>query len=435
MNRLKKFFIIFFSFFPLTAGAAVPWLILGGGLGAVALSIAGLSIYRSVSPVNMNDALQFFSSCWTCSMFSSIMSSMSTMLPGIYKGIGHVVIPMATMLTLVYLTWKITSGYLNLKVDKPWDLVGDFGTRIVKLVLIIGLLAVPLPRMISGLFVEPVFNVGTSVYRIMGDDQKFNECMIATTLMDGNLDRASVAADGTKQAAFSTKLRSGLACELATVHQVTGLGMTVGWTMLNMAFNDEYMHHIMWGMPIFPNVPILLAGLLVLVVYFFALLPIPLYFLEIFITLSMDFIMLPLMLLAWLFKDWKIFPQGGRNIETMINDVIKGTVGIAMTGVFLIFGTMFLETIFGNIGGVSVIQESIATGDSTVLMDGLLLRNDGLINIVIMGIFFAIFMTSIPALIKTLFNVEISSKFYETAKKDFNTMRSTLTKWWGKLEK
>ncbi len=436
MSRLKKFFIVFCSFLPLTASAFAPWLIVAGGVGAAALGTVGFSIYRSVSPVNMSDALQFFSSCWTCSMFSSIMSSLSTMIPGIYSGIGSVVIPMAAGLTGIFFTWKIVSGYLNLKVDKPWELVSDFGTRLVKLFIVIVLLVSPLPRLISTVVIEPVFNIGTSVYRIVGDNQKFNECVIATALADNNLDQTSIVdKSGNSLGAFSTKLRSGLACELSSIHQTTGLGMTVGWTMLNMSFNEEYMHHIMWGVPIFPNVPILLAGLLVLVVYFFALLPIPLYFLEIFITLSMDFIMLPLMLLSWLFKDWSIFPKAGRTFDVMINDVIKGTIGIALTGVFLIFGSMFLDVIFGNLGGMSVIQESIAKNDSKILMDGLMLRNDGLINIVIMGAFFAIFMTSIPALIKTLFNVEISSKFYDNAKKDFGIMRSSLSKWWEKLGK
>ncbi|MCR4917379.1 MAG: hypothetical protein K5912_00345 [Alphaproteobacteria bacterium] len=435
MNRLKKFFIVFFSFFPLTAGAIVPWLVVGGGLGIGALGIAGYSTYRTLAPVNMSEALQFFSSCWTCNMFSSIMSSLSNILPGIFSGIGKIVIPMSVVLMLVYFTVTLTSNYLNLKVDKPWDTVSNFGQRIIKLILVIGLLAIPLPRLISELFIEPVFNVGLSVNHLIGDSEKFNECVVATSLMDNNLDRVSIATAESGHGAFSTKLRSGLACELAEIHQITGLGMTVGWTMLNMAFDEEYMHHVMWDIPIFPNVPIILAGLLVLVVYFFALLPIPMYFLEIFVTLAMDFVMLPLMLLSWLFKDWKILPQGQRTIETMINDVIKGVVGLAMTGIFLIFGTMFLEQVFGNTQGMSNLQKAIARNDSKVLMDGLLLQDEGLLNIVLMGIFFAIFMTSIPALIKTLFNIELSSKFYDTAKKDFGVMRSGLAKWWEKIKK
>ena len=429
MSKLKKFLIVFFSFLPISAGAIVPWLIAGG----VAV-VAGVSIWRSVAPVDVSDALQFFSSCWSCQMFSAVMATMSNILPRVYSGIGEVVIPFAALLTAVYFLWTLTSGFLNKKIESGWAITSKFGTHMIRLAIVCALLAFPLPRLISNAIIEPIFGIGLSVNHIIGDSDKFTECMVANTLIDG-AETASIANDNLQTGAFPIKLRSGLACELANVHQLTGLGMTVGWTMLNMAFNDEYMHHIMWGIPIFPNVPIFFAGLLVLVLYFMALLPIPLYFLEIFVGLALDFIMLPLMLLSWLFKDWKIFPAGGKNIRGIVDDVIAGTVGIAMTIVFLIFGIMFLDAIFGNIGGVSRIAASIASGDSKILMDGLLMQDDGLVAIILMGAFFAMFMTSIPALVKTLFNIQISDKFYETAKKDFNLTRTTLGKWWKTLKK
>ena len=435
MSKLKKFLIVFFSFFPLTAAAFWPWVL--AGVGTV---VAGFSIWRSVAPVNVNDALQFFSSCWTCQMFSAVMATMSTILPRIFTEIGRAVIPMALMLTAIYFTWTIVSGFLNSKIQGGWAITSKFTTHMIKLSLICALMVLPLPRLISNVVIEPVFNIGMSVNHIVGDSDKFAECMVATTLMDDSNTTKSLHDDDMPTGAFPVKLRSGLSCELANVHQLTGLGMTVGWTMLNMAFNYDYMHKIMWGIPIFPNVPMFFAGLLVLVLYFMAVLPIPLYFLEIFVGLSLDFIMLPLMLLGWLFKDWKITAalNGGKNIQAMIDDVIKGAVGIAMTVVFLIFGLMFLDAILGNIGGISRITAAVMSGDSEsskILLDGLMLRDDGLITIILLGAFFMMFMTSIPALIKTIFNVSVSNKYYETAKKDFLAIRGLAGKWWKTLKK
>ena len=432
MSKLKKFFIVFLSFFPLTAAAFWPWVLAGVGT-----AVAGFSIWRSVAPVDMNDALQFFSSCWTCQMFSAVMVTMSTILPRIFSEIGRVIIPMALMLTAVYFTWTIVSGFLNSKIESGCSITSKFTTHIIKLAVICAVLVLPLPRMISNVVIEPIFNIGMSVNHIVGDSDKFAECMVATTLMDDSGEIKSIRTDNMPTGAFPVKLRSGLACELASVHQVTGLGMAVGWTMLNMAFSYDYMHKIMWGIPIFPNVPIFFAGLLVLVLYFMAMLPIPLYFLEIFVGLSLDFIMLPLMLIGWLFKDWKIAAalNGGKNIQGMIDDVIKGAVGIAITVVFLIFGIMFLDTIVGNIDGLSRIATAITENDSKILMDGLLMRNDSLVTIILLGVFFAMFMTSIPALVKTLFNIQISDKFYQTAKKDFLAIRALGGKWWKTLKK
>ena len=272
MNRLKKFWILFVSFLPLTAGAVAP-LVIGGiaGLGV----IVGFSIFRTASPVNMADAMNFFSSCWSCQMFSDVMAAMSNLLPRAYSAIGTVVIPVAAGLSAVWFAWKLFGGFFNAKIEQPWAIAGNFGTHLVKLVTLCALLLVPLPRMISEIAITPIFNIGLSLNRAVSGNDAFSECVVATAVADP----VSVDAAAASAGAYSPRLRHNLACELANVHQMTGLGMTVGWTMMNMAFNSKYMHKIMWDIPIFPNVPIFFAGLLVLVLFLCAVLPVPMYFL------------------------------------------------------------------------------------------------------------------------------------------------------------
>ncbi len=420
---------MFVSFLPLTAGAVAP-LVIGGiaGLGV----IVGFSIYRTVAPVNMADAMNFFSSCWSCQLFADIMSTMSNLLPRAYSAIGTVVIPVAAGLSAVWFAWKLFSGFLNAKIEQPWAIAGNFGTHLVKLAVVCALLVVPLPRMLSDIVITPIFNIGLSLNRAVAGNDAFAECVVATAMADP----VSVDAAAASSGAFSPRMRHNLTCELANVHQMTGLGMTVGWTMLNMAFNSEYMHKIMWDVPIFPNVPIFFAGLLVLVLFLCALLPVPMYFLEIFIKLSMDLIMLPLMLLSWLFSGWPIFPNGGGNIRSIIDDVVRATAGIAMVGVFVTFSVMFLNAVFGQWQGASRLAAALQANDSSLLMDGLMMRNDSFITIILMGIFIAMFMTSIPALVKALFaNVSIPTSFYETTKKNINIMWENLKKWYAVIKK
>mgnify|MGYP004566059951 FL=1 len=420
---------MFISFLPLTAGAVAP-LVIGGiaGLGV----IVGFSIYRTVAPVNMADAMNFFSSCWSCQLFADIMSTMSNLLPRAYSAIGTVVIPVAAGLSAVWFAWKLFSGFLNAKIEQPWAIAGNFGTHLVKLAVVCALLVVPLPRMLSDIVITPIFNIGLSLNRAVAGNDAFAECVVATAMADP----VSVDAAAASSGAFSPRMRHNLTCELANVHQMTGLGMTVGWTMLNMAFNSEYMHKIMWDVPIFPNVPIFFAGLLVLVLFLCALLPVPMYFLEIFIKLSMDLIMLPLMLLSWLFSGWPIFPNGGGNIRSIIDDVVRATAGIAMVGVFVTFSVMFLNAVFGQWQGASRLAAALQANDSSLLMDGLMMRNDSFITIILMGIFIAMFMTSIPALVKALFaNVSIPTSFYETTKKNINIMWGNLKKWYAVIKK
>ena len=421
MNWLKKFWIVFVSFLPFSAGALAPAVIAAIAGGGV---LAGFSIYRSVAPVDMAEAVKFFSTCWSCQMFSDIMGTMSNIMPGVYHAIGMVTIPFAAALLTVWFAWQLLSSYMNSKNIEPWSFTSDFGTKVIKLGVACALMAAPLPRLINDIAIEPIFSVGMSINHVISDDDAFNTCVVATAMVDP----VSATAESANRGAFSPKLRHHLACELANVHQLTGVGMAVGWTMLNMSFDREYMHKLMWNIPFFPNVPIFFSGLLVLVLFFVALLPIPMYFLEIFINLSLDLIMLPLNLLSWIFNGWKILPNGTKNIQGIVDDVVQGALGIALTCVFLIFAIMFLDAVFGAWDGVSVLANALAQNDSSVIMDGLMMRNDSLVTIILMGAFVAMFMTSIPTLIKTLFSVSVFDGFYKTTK-------DNLDKTWANVQK
>ncbi|MBO7644709.1 MAG: hypothetical protein J6S57_00180 [Alphaproteobacteria bacterium] len=430
MKMLKKFWMFLIAAFPFGSWALTPLAI---GAIAVGVGIVGVSIWRSVSPVNMQQALEFFSSCWTCQVFSDVMISMSNLLPGVYHSLGRVVIPMAATLLAVLVAWRLSSNMINGKTEDASKLLGNFSTYVVKLSFLIILLLMPLPRFITSIFIEPAMTVGTSFDYVVSGNDSFSECMVLTAIADP----VSVSNGASQYGAFSPKLRHQLACEIANVHQITGLGMTVGWTILNAAFDVKYQHKILEALPIFPNVPLILAGLLLLVVYFYALLPIPLYFLEIFVKLSMDLIMLPLMLLAWVFdeNEFKIFPQGGQTIRKMIDDVIKAVVGIALTVVFLAFSIMFLDVAFGGWSGANELQHAIEANDSDFLVQGLLLQNDSIITAILMGVFIAMFMTMIPQLTNMLFEIKISDKYYETAEKDVKLMWEKLKKWGNAIKK
>ena len=430
-QMLKKFWITFLSFLPFGAAAVSPWLV---GAAASVGAVAGFSIYRSMAPVNVADAMKFFSSCWSCQMFSDIMATMSGILPRVYDALGSVIIPFAIAVTAIWIAWQLIKTFSNESgnVD-TWSLSDTFVSHFVRLGIVSAVLLAPLPRLLTDIVIEPVFNVGLYMNRAVTGDEEFNSCLVATAIADP----VSVSDAAASQGAFSPKLRHNLACQVANVHQMTGIGMTAGWTMINMAFNDKYMHKIMWDVPIFPNVPMFAVGLLVLLLFFAALLPIPLYFLEVFIKLSMDLVLLPLTFLGWVFKGWNIFPQGSqnKNIRAIVDDVINATAGIAVTGLFVTFSVMFLNAIFGRLGGASRLMTALQSGDSKMLIDGLMMRNDSLVTVLLMGVFVAMFMTAIPALTKTLFNVSISTKYYYNLKKDLQTTWGNLKKIWSNMKK
>ena len=146
---------------------------------------------------------------------------------------------------------------INSKMEEGSKLIGNFSTYIIKLSVLIGLLLMPLPRLITNVLIEPALTVGTTFDYMISDNDNFSECMVATAIADP----VAISDAASDYGAFSPKLRHQLACEVANVHQITGLGMTVGWTMMNMAFAYEYQHKILFDLPIFPNIPLLLGGI------------------------------------------------------------------------------------------------------------------------------------------------------------------------------
>jgi hypothetical protein len=290
--------------------------------------------------------------------------------------------------------------------------------------------------MITDVAIEPIFNVGLSLNRMVAhnNDDEFGKCVVTSTVADlATINTTNNPLAQSEDGAFSPKLRHNLTCELAGIHQITGLGMTIGWLMLNMAFDHDYMFDILW-VPIVPNIILLLAGAMIMGLFLMALVPIPLYLLEVFIKLSMDLVMLPLMLLAWLFKGWKISLAGvGTSLKSIIDNVVSATLGIAITGIFVSFATMFLNAVFGT--KLTELVNKLNSNDSEFLMNALMMENDTLITVILMGIFIAMFMTMIPALIKTLFNVQISTEFYDKAKKDLDTLWEGGKKWYKSIKK
>ena len=198
--------------------------------------------------------------------------------------------------------------------------------------------------------------------------------------------------------------------------------------MLNMSFSADYMHKIL-GIPVFPNIITFFAGLLVVALFFFALIPVPMYLLEVVIELALDLVMLPLWLLGWLFDGWKIMPDGIGNIKKTLNRVIKDTAGIATVLVFVAFGVFLLSAVSGTFGADSSLHAAFANNDTKILMDGIMLENDSLVVIVLIGLFFAMFMGMIPKLVNSLFStVHIPDEYYKKARENIEKAYESIKK-------
>jgi hypothetical protein len=120
----------------------------------------------------------------------------------------------------------------------------------------------------------------------------------------------------------------------------------------------------------------------------------------------MGLIMLPLMLLGWLFggpNGWKVFPGASDaiGIKKIVDDVVKDTCGIALVGLFSGVALMLIGALVGADGTLAT---ALAENDSGYLMDSLSLGNNSLTGVVFAGLFIGMFMHAVPALTDKLFD-------------------------------
>ena len=78
---------------------------------------------------------------------------------------------------------------------------------------------------------------------------------------------------------------------------------------------------------------------------------------------------------------------------------------------------------------------ALTQNDSKIFLDGMVMQNDSIVTIILMGVFIAMFMTMIPQLTSMLFKIQISDKYYQTAKNDLKAMWENLKKWASAIKK
>ena len=139
---------------------------------------------------------------------------------------------------------------------------------------------------------------------------------------------------------------------------------------------------------------------------------------------------------SWLFKGWAISLDGaGKTIRGIIDDVINGALGLGLTGVFISFCIKILDKFFDSSTGIVTAIDLIKANNTDKLVDTVLNGDSGFVSMLLMGAFIAMFMSSIPALAKTLFNVEISQEFYNDAKNNVKKIWANGKKMWESLKK
>lgn len=415
MNKLRLTLLSAVSAFGaiFAASAALPVLPI-----AAAVAVLSAVVYRSFVETNTSAALDFFSSCWSCQIFGGVTNGISATAAAAYANLGEFVALLAVILTPIYFAWILMGGYLTAKPEtNMWKQTGRLGRHLVKLAFITILLMLPLPRMVSGLIVEPSFNAALSFQNVLSEaldpnDASLEACLVATAISEPvnpatpGIGGGAVGFAGQSGSVgvFSPTFRHKMLCSIAQLHMLSASGMTAGWLIFNSAFDAKHMYKInikVADIPLFPNVGWILLGLMFMFVYAWMIVPIAMAFLEFIIKFAIDIIFLPMTLLGWLFANNGLWKVEDKDIMAIITDTIKTAVGVGMIAVFMTFALGMVGQLISG-AGLNDLNASFRANEAAAIIgtDGLLAGK--ITTLAFFGIFIAMFLGGMTELIKKL---------------------------------
>ncbi|MCL2629878.1 MAG: hypothetical protein FWD33_04330 [Alphaproteobacteria bacterium] len=378
--------------------SAIPWAIIVPIAGALGI------VYRNFVPTNTALAFNFFSSCWTCRIFSGVTNALSNAAATVYSNLGEFVAILAVVLTPIWFAFVLLGKFVSSNPETNaidgWKIGTGFGLHILKLVFISALLLMPLPQLVTRTAIEPAMNIALSFQRVLSEADtensvKFDACLIASVALENPQHN---------QGLFSMGFKNKMRCSIASLHSLTATGITAGWLLFNSAFDVNHMYKFKDTVPFFPNIGMILMGFILIIVYLWIILPIALVFLEFVMKLAIDMIFLPMTLLGWLFKGNKIWEVKDTDVQEIITGVIKMAVSLGLVMIFMGFALMLTGYALGGEGSMAALGQAFMNNDARAIIGQDSFINSATMNLVMIGLFLAIFITTMTKLIQNLVN-------------------------------
>jgi hypothetical protein len=427
LQKLRKYLIgLFGGIFGISAAsAAVPVALIAG-----AAALLGAIVYRSFVPTDTAAAFEFFNTCWSCNLFSSVVNGLSTLAANTYSYLSEFIIFLAIGLTPIFVAWRLLKPMLDGSASaglSPWAMGGGIGTHLIKLTFVIGLMWLPIPQILTTAVIEPAFNIGLSFQQVITEktnetNTDFETCLVASAAIENPNYNTGI---------FSTGFKNKIRCSIASVQSLTAIGMTSGWLLFNSAFDSSHMYKIANTIPIFPNIEMLLIGMLLIVVFFWMIIPFVLSFLQYLFKFIIDMVFLPLSFIGWLFKGNKFIKTTEKDIMKIITETMESALAMALLCIFIGFCILLCGYIFTS-GSFAAIGAALQNNTAYELLTngGNIIANKDIWTVALFGLFLAIFTTSITKMINEFISFKVDDSFLSDAAAWYKHTTGTVKKYY-----
>ena len=314
-------FLTFFLFIFLGISFSANAFIAGGAAGVVAgagVGLLGDSIVSTSYAVN--------SLCWSCGYILQLIDIFSFISLSIYKSIGNSILILMFVMVFLWIVYRVITGFFGLNPPDISFFNESLLPKFFAMIFVIPLLLSPTPEFIYNYMVEPLVDLGAtygkrSMEIVSGKDQSLS-CI---------MNYAGSEHTKTETAGFSPSFRQTITCLTQQNHELNALGIAVGLTV----FTESFKFGSSWI--IIPHLGMFLAGALIWIGYFGAMIAFPFILVEALFEIGFVLAFLPFVLLSF------VVSRGKEKIEILEDSFGRSVSMLKEASLTLLFLPFFLS--------------------------------------------------------------------------------------------
>jgi len=356
---------------------------------ASAQLVQGIIAETGLSQKTSEALLENDSECMFCKTTDRFIVLMGNLSYQIFKELSSLTIALIGIFMGLWIVWTFLQAFIGLGIPTFDTIYKNFAPKLFMSVFVVAILALPTPKIIYQLMLEPVLSVGvgygTRLMRATGGEDsmaKYYDCLVTKK----EYEEERMESEG-----FSPYLRKSLTCMVEQSKRMSSVGTVVGQLLLMQSWKAKYA----WVPFLIPNMLMGFVGLILLIAYWALHLTFLLLLYGSLFELAVIILFLPFTLMGVVFTSGeKPIPFFGGMLDTTKKTLINATFTITFLCLFLSLIHAFMQAVMGFDGSVFAydqIVEWVKNGEADKVVETVFVGSSEMLLMLLMA-FLGVFL-------------------------------------------
>ncbi|MDR1691480.1 MAG: hypothetical protein LBR35_01405 [Rickettsiales bacterium] len=373
MSKRNKFLLFGFFLFalfvsPLQAHAALLPLILKLVGGLTALSTVSTATLELAGGNIFNFLYDVYSDCYTCKYVSRMIDFTVIGSNRLYEVLSPYIMIAIPLVLIFYAVYLVLSGFFNRDNSNlnAASFYSIFGPKVFAMFFAFALLAMPTPKLLFQYIVNPALSLATNIgikLTMLGGgedaDKYYIACMAEKQPWE---DEHFASADNENH---FKDVQKQMTCITKQAESINATGIVIGNVLMSYASHFDYN----WLFAI-PNLGMLFSGLILTLVYSFAIYVFAFYLLEVFLYFYIFFIFMPFSIASYVLSQGKNpIPRIKSIYDTSINKVVQAMFTLVFLCLLLSIVQLIAQSAWFSTNTFSDIIRALRDNDVKFIID------------------------------------------------------------------